>query len=278
MEQYAGFYFICFNKDVEPLEDYLAGSKEYLDVVAAQSSEGMEIIGGTQEYSIQANWKLLVENSVDGYHAESTHATYLDYLMNTNGGLTATRLAGKGYDLGNGHAVIEYSAPWGRPVAQWIPMWGEDGKKEIDQVYDELVGRVGAETAEKIATKNRNMIIFPNLVVNDIMAITVRTFYPTSPNSMMVNGFAMGVVGESDWRREYRLSNFLEFIGPGGFATPDDVEALEQCQNGFKSAANAPWNDISKGMKAAVPSFDDELQMRAFWREWNRRISELEEK
>ena len=206
LEQYAGFYFICFNKDVEPLEDYLAGSKEYLDVVSAQSAHGMEIIGGTQEYSIQANWKLLVENSVDGYHAESTHATYLDYLMNTNGGLTATRLAGKGYDLGNGHAVIEYSAPWGRPVAQWIPMWGEDGKKEIDQVYDELVGRVGAETAEKIATKNRNMIIFPNLVVNDIMAITVRTFYPTSPNSMMVNGFAMGVVGESDWRREYRLS------------------------------------------------------------------------
>lgn len=278
LEQYAGFYFICFNKDVEPLEDYLAGSKEYLDVVSAQSAHGMEIIGGTQEYSIQANWKLLVENSVDGYHAESTHATYLDYLMNTNGGLTATRLAGKGYDLGNGHAVIEYSAPWGRPVAQWIPMWGEDGKKEINEVYDELVGRVGAETAEKIATKNRNMIIFPNLVVNDIMAITVRTFYPTSPNSMMVNGFAMGVVGESDWRREYRLSNFLEFIGPGGFATPDDVEALEQCQNGFKSAANAPWNDISKGMKAAVPSFDDELQMRAFWREWNRRISELEEK
>ena len=278
LEQYAGFYFICFNKDVEPLEDYLAGSKEYLDVVSAQSAQGMEIIGGTQEYSIQANWKLLVENSVDGYHAESTHATYLDYLMNTNGGLTATRLAGKGYDLGNGHAVIEYSAPWGRPVAQWIPMWGEDGKKEINQVYDELVGRVGEETAEKIATKNRNMIIFPNLVVNDIMAITVRTFYPTSPNSMMVNGFAMGVVGESDWRREYRLSNFLEFIGPGGFATPDDVEALEQCQNGFKSAANAPWNDISKGMKAAVPSFDDELQMRAFWREWNRRISEFEEK
>ena len=72
------------------------------------------------------------------------------------------------------------------------------------------------------------------------------------------------------------MSNFLEFIGPGGFATPDDVEALENCQRGFQSAANVPWNDISKGIKAKTPSFDDELQMRAFWREWNRRITESE--
>ncbi|MDX1506584.1 MAG: aromatic ring-hydroxylating dioxygenase subunit alpha, partial [Spongiibacter sp.] len=112
LDSYAGFYFVSFKEDIEPLPDYLAGAKEYLDIVADQSSAGMEIVGGTQEYSIRANWKLLVENSVDGYHAESTHATYLDYLMNTNGSLTATKLAGKGYDLGNGHAVIEYSAPW----------------------------------------------------------------------------------------------------------------------------------------------------------------------
>lgn len=275
-DSYAGFYFVSFNEGIEPLPDYLAGAKEYLDIVAKQSTAGMEIIGGTQEYSIAANWKLLVENSVDGYHAESTHATYLDYLMNTNGSLTATRLAGKGYDLGNGHAVIEYSAPWGRPVAQWIPMWGEDGKKEIDGVYAELVERLGEEKAKQMAGLNRNMIIFPNLVINDIMAITVRTFYPTAPDEMMVNGFALGVKDESDWRREYRLSNFLEFIGPGGFATPDDVEALENCQRGFQSAANVPWNDISKGIKAKTPSFDDELQMRAFWREWNRRITESE--
>lgn len=275
-DQYAGFYFVAFKEEIEPLADYLAGAKDYLDVVANQSAAGMEIIGGTQEYSIGANWKLLVENSVDGYHAEATHATYLDYLMNTNGSLTATRLTGKGYDLGNGHAVIEYSAPWGRPIAQWIPMWGEKGKEELDRVYAELVERLGEEKAKQTATLNRNMIIFPNLVINDIMAITVRTFYPTAPNQMMVNGFALGVSDESDWRREYRLSNFLEFIGPGGFATPDDVEALEQCQMGFQSAANVPWNDISKGIKAKVPSFDDEVQMRAFWREWNRRMTSEE--
>lgn len=277
LDSYAGFYFISFNEEIESLSDYLAGAKDYLDIVAGQSAEGMEIVGGTQEYSIKANWKLLVENSVDGYHAESTHATYLDYLMNTNGGLAGVKLEGLAHDLGNGHAVIEYSAPWGRPIAQWIPMWGESGKQELDAVYKELSERIGEDKAKQTATLNRNMIIFPNLVINDIMAITVRTFYPMTPDTMMVNGFALGVRGESDWRREYRLSNFLEFIGPGGFATPDDVEALEKCQRGFQNSDQVPYNDISKGMLSEVPQFDDELQMRVFWSEWERRIKLAQE-
>ncbi|MCB1666741.1 MAG: aromatic ring-hydroxylating dioxygenase subunit alpha [Porticoccaceae bacterium] len=272
LDSYAGFYFICFDKNAESLSDYLAGAKDYLDLISQQSPEGMVLIGGTQEYSIEANWKLLVENSFDGYHAEATHATYLDYLMNTNGGLTDAKLAGKGYDLGNGHAVIEYSAPWGRPVAQWIPMWGEDGKAEIDAVYAELVERLGEDRAKQTATMNRNMVIFPNLVINDIMAITIRTFYPVKPDSMMINAWALAAEGENEWRRKYRLFNFLEFLGPGGFATPDDVEGLEKCQAGYKAMDMVPWNDISKGMGKKQASFDDELQMRAFWREWDRRL------
>jgi hypothetical protein len=34
----------------------------------------MTIVGGTQEYSMRANWKLLTENSIDGYHALTTQA------------------------------------------------------------------------------------------------------------------------------------------------------------------------------------------------------------
>jgi len=28
------------------------------------------------------------------------------------------------------------------------------------------------------------------------------------------------------------------------------------------------WSDISRGMHRAQPLIDDELQMRAFWRQW----------
>ena len=268
-ERYAGFCFIAFDPAIIPLPDYLAGAKDYLDLIAGHSESGMAIVDGMQEYSIRANWKLLAENSVDGYHAVTTHASYLDYLKNTNGGLTKVALEGRSFALGNGHAVLEYRAPWGRPIAQWVPMFGEQGKHEMEAIFARLVERHGEDKAKRIAHSNRNLLIFPNLVINDIMAITIRTFYPTAPNQMMVNGWALAPNKESELARKYRLYNFLEFLGPGGFATPDDVEALESCQNGFSNAGSAAWSDISKGMGNPEPSYDDELQMRVFWTRWN---------
>ena len=272
-DTHAGFCFVCFDADAPSLFDYLAGAKEILELIASHSDSGMTIVPGAQQYAIRANWKLLAENSVDGYHAVTTHATYLDYLKNMAGGLVPVPLSGRSFDLGNGHAVLEYKAPWGRPIAQWVPMFGEHGKHEMEAIYARLAARVGEEKAKRIATHNRNMIVFPNLVINDIMAITIRTFYPVAPGQMMVNGWALAPNEESEWARKYRLFNFLEFLGPGGFATPDDVEALESCQRGFANAGSASWSDISKGMGSAEPSYDDELQMRVFWTRWNQLVN-----
>jgi p-cumate 2,3-dioxygenase subunit alpha len=270
-DSYRDFYFVCFDADAVSLADYLAGAKEYLDVICDQSDAGMQVLSGTQEYSIRANWKLLTENSIDGYHATTTHASYFDYLMNTTGGFNLDKDAGGvGLDLGNGHAVLEYKAPWGRPVAQWIPAWGDEGKADVAKVMQRLVDKHGQARADRIAKLNRNLFIFPNLVVNDIMAVTIRTYYPQSPDYMVINAWALAPTHESAWARKFRLYNFLEFLGPGGFATPDDAEALEHCQRGFRNAGELAWNDISKGMNQEKPRHDDELQMRAFWTHWNR--------
>lgn len=277
LDRFGDFFFISFAKDGEDLATYLGDAGDWLNLAADQSAKGMTIVGGTQEYAIRGNWKLLAENSVDGYHAASTHSTYLEYLKNANGAMHDTRLAGLGYDLGHGHAVIEYSAPWGRPVANWIPLWGEEGKREIEAIQRELAERLGKERAERIAKLSRNMIIFPNLVVNDVMAMTVRTFWPTAPDYMEVNAWALAPADESEWLRKYRLFNFTEFLGPGGFATPDDVEAIEKCQVGYGAAKEAQYNDISRGMlREGGSAYDDELQMRAFWTEWDRRLQESE--
>ncbi len=272
---YRGLCFVNFDVGACTLEEYLGNAKEYLDLVVDQSAEAMTIISGQQDYAIRANWKLLVENSNDGYHAATTHATYLDYLANTRAIGNEVALKGIGKELGGGHAVLEYTAPWGRPIANWIPPWGEEGRKEMDAIHAKLVELHGQEKADRICFKNRNLLIFPNLVINDIMALTFRTFYPAAPNYMSVTGWALAPAAESEWARKYRLDNFLEFLGPGGFATPDDVEALESCQAGYANSLEngTGWNDISKGMGMDA-SYDDEVQMRSFWKEWNRRVTQ----
>jgi p-cumate 2,3-dioxygenase alpha subunit len=272
-ESYRDLHFVCFDRNAEPLADYLAGAREVLDLIADQSLDGsMRVVKGEQRYSIRANWKLLAENSVDGYHAAPVHKTYLAYLQGTGALLPGTPVvAGRAKALGNGHAVIEYRAPWGRPVAHWAPTFGDAAREEIEAIRAELRERHGAERAERIADWNRNMIIFPNLVVNDIMAVTIRTFSPVRAGEMDVTAWEIAPAEESGERLARRLHSFLEFLGPGGFATPDDVEALDSCQIGF-AADGVEWSDISRGM-TREPRPDDELQMRSFWREWQARMT-----
>ncbi len=281
VDTYRGFIFINFNRDAGELTDYLAGAKEYLDLVCDQSETGMKVSQGLQAYSIRANWKLLVENSYDGYHAVSAHRRYMRFLedtgidikgsMNPRQEVDLGTGAGKGsraLDLGNGHAVIEYESPWGRPIAYWAPSFGESAKGRIEAARRRLEERFGAERAWRISGTSRNLGIFPNLVVNDIMAVTIRTFFPLTPDYLEVNAWSLAPANEHPQDAALRHDNFLTFLGPGGFATPDDIEMLETCQRGFANH-EVEWSDISRGMKSAHPLMSDELQMRAFWRRWN---------
>jgi p-cumate 2,3-dioxygenase alpha subunit len=82
LEEYRGFYFVNFDRNAVSLNEYLADAKTGIDLVVDQAEAGLEIIGGDQQYIINANWKLLAENSADGFHAPTTHSTYISYLEN----------------------------------------------------------------------------------------------------------------------------------------------------------------------------------------------------
>ena len=274
-EAYRGFIFVSFDEHAVPLTEYLAGARDVLDVIVDAADGAAEIIGGAHEYGIEANWKLLVENSIDGYHALPVHETYLKYLariekraaLETGTDDTSVKaIIGKASDLGNGHAMVEYQAPWGRPIAKWSPLFGMAAKDEIAAIRERLRAKHGEERARRMVDLNRNLLIFPNLIINDIMAVVVRTIWPTSASRLLVRAWQLAPESETAGPRERRLEAFLTFLGPGGFATPDDVEALESCQAGF-ACSGVRWNDISRGMNRE-PQTVDELQMRVFWRRW----------
>jgi p-cumate 2,3-dioxygenase alpha subunit len=275
LSAFRGFIFICFDPDAVPLVEYLKEAAGYLSYVADQGPNGMEIVSGAQEYAIDANWKLLLENSIDGYHGVPTHQTYFEYLRSRDGAAPrAIKVGAVGWvnNLGNGHVVGESlgETPWGRPYARWVPGFGEEARGEIEGFQKEIIERLGSERGAVVATGDRNLAIFPNLVINDIMAITVRTFYPKGPGRMSVNSWALAPVGEATSSRSRRLRNYVEFLGPAGFATPDDVEMLESAQRGY---ATGGWNDVSRGMLLEKQSKTEELALRTFWRRWHQMLT-----
>jgi p-cumate 2,3-dioxygenase alpha subunit len=276
LASYRDFWFVSYNPDVEPLEDYLAGAKEYIDLVADQGAEGMRVLPGTHQYACNANWKLMVENSVDGYHGAPLHHTYFAFLASQgddDGAKQLRSVEARAYDLGNGHAVVDYPAPFPRAIARWHPIYGEDAKGELQGIRDELTERCGEERAYRMAETCRNLLIYPNLLLLDVAGLTLRTVWPVRPDFMELTGYALAPHGESPEQTRRRLEGFNLFLGPGGLATPDDVEALEACQEGFAATAE-DYSDISRGMHRDAATVD-ELQMRAFWREWQANMLEL---
>lgn len=271
VSEYRGFVFCTFNPDAVDLPEYLGGAREYIDLVADQSPE-MEVVEGMHEYSMDANWKLFVENSLDGYHLIPLHRTYFDYLKSTEDSYLDPRKPTEARDLGNGHAVITVEGPWARPIARWMPALGEENRPYVEARRAELDERFGTERARRIAMTDRNLLVFPNLIINDIMGIVVRTINPTAAGKTTICQWTMATKGEPESVRAKRLDSYVTFQGPGGLATPDDMEACESCQNGFATASDSPWSDISRGIhkEGTGETFvaSDEIQQRAFWRHW----------
>lgn len=277
LAEHCGFVFISLDPNICDLQTYLADAADVLKLMSEHGEHGMEIVGGTHDYGLAANWKLVQENSADAYHTTSTHSSYLEYVNSRDGARAPVDpkvRSGWARDLGNGHAVIESEGamPWGRPYARWVAGWGEQAREEVEAIERGLIARLGEARGRFIALGDRNTLIFPNLVVNDTLAVTVRTFYPTDVDQVEVTGWALAPIGESASSRDRRMRNFVEFFGPAGFATPDDVEMLELCQEGYRNQHANEWNDISRGMLKEVPAKGDELQMRAFWRQWHRSL------
>jgi p-cumate 2,3-dioxygenase alpha subunit len=278
VDNYRGLYFVSFNPEVEDLVSYLAEAKDYIDLILDQSEEGWRVVPGTQKYSVRANWKMFSLNSLDNYHVRPLHSTFFKYTESLGAGDPPVSppndfpgTQGRALSLRNGHSVdVFQSLTRARPIAHWHPILGEDSKEEIRSRRVRLVEKFGEERAYLMCNTNRLMLVYPNFALHDIAGVSLRYFEPTAPDYMEVTVQTLAPVDESAGLLNRRLENFLSFLGPGGFAHPDDIEAMESAQLGFR-ASGPEWIDASRGMRREGTALD-EIHVRAFWRQWHANV------
>ena len=210
----------------------------------------MKVVAGQQAYSARANWKLLVENSYDGYHGLPTHQRYFTFLadigIDLKGNGVASPARQKAVDLGNGHAVLEYQSAWGRPIAHWVAPFGEHRKPHFERIAAPLRRTLRSRARAAHLRDQPQPRDFSQSRDQRHHGDYVRTFYPISPDYMEVNAWALAPIEESAEDSALRLDNFLTFLGPGGFATPDDVEMLESCQRGFRQSRSGVVRHLAR--------------------------------
>lgn len=275
LEMHEGFVFVSFDPDVPPLIEYLGDAADYLTMIEQQHDGGMTTLPGTQLYGVRGNWKLAVENAMDGYHFSPTHNTFVGYLRES--GFAVSDDDQYAYNLGNGHSLLVLTGHGGRISMIWEPRFGEDERVRTEAHRAEMTQRLGAKRAHYVADESHILFVFPNLLLFDIEGLSIRQLEPIAADSTDVLAWQLVPRHEDPTARALRMKTVVSFIGPGGLATPDDIEAYEAVQRGIEATAGdarteVDYSDMSRGMADEVKGLQgrsiDEGAMRGFWRHW----------
>ncbi|RZO35341.1 MAG: benzoate 1,2-dioxygenase large subunit [Rhodospirillaceae bacterium] len=291
--EYKGFLFGCLDADAASLDDFLDGALPFIDLMADQAPDEMEVLRGESRYIMEANWKLQTENSTDGYHVATVHRNfattvgYRETLAPDSGGemakteasriLSLDKIGSGGYDVGNGH-MINW-ADRGNPEAG--PSWAQRGR--LLQKYPE--GKV-----RWMLERGRTVTVFPNLLLNDVASTCIRVWRPLGVGLTEIETWCIAPKGEAPESRRARIRKYEDFFFPASLAVPDDVRAMEGAHTGSE-ALNNGWNDLALGHKTLMdgadaaaqelgvvplnsnPGREVETPFFAFWREWATRLS-----
>lgn len=239
VESYRGIVFASFDPDVRPLAEHLGNAKAYIDQAVGAGSE----VIGIHDYEYRGNWKLHLENTIDGYHPRYLHRMF------AVAGLWST---GTAHDLGNGHGVLV----WANAEAK-----GRSGSE------------LGLDASETMPDNSRALVIFPNMVLVHIAdLINLRMVIPSANDRTRIYTTALGLRGEPADVRMRRATQLSAAQGPAGVAGADDIELFEALQEGIAAAPDeGMWLDMSRGPKdSPVGDLEDETAMRSCYKEWRR--------
>ncbi len=250
---YRGFIWGSLNEQAEDLSVYLGETKSVIDLLVDQSPQGLEVLRGSSTYTFQANWKLQMENGIDGYHFPIVHASYVMLARRRGDAAKAQMLDVRKlmemqtgcYHFDNGHAMI-----WGDlPSPDWRPHYDQ---REV------LIKRYGDDRFHWMMERMRNLMVFPNVQIMDQASTQIRIFRPISQDETEVKIYCIAPVGESRESRARRLRQYEDFFNASGLGTPDDLAVFEACQMGYKGAFGRYLQPYDRGIGAMIEGADDE--------------------
>jgi len=273
MDTYRGFVFGSIAPDGISLADHLGHARAQIDLFCDLSPLGeIDARGGIHKYSYRGNWKLQIENSMDGYHPNFVHKSFFG-MLGRKGIKTQTRHFGGSSiavarDFGHGHVMLDYRECNRTGQVLNVVQGGEKYRAAMESRYG------AARANEVINSGGTHLLIFPNLVM---IGVQLRVIRPLAPDHTEVYLYPTLLKGVEPELNQWRLRGHESFFGPAGFGAPDDLEMFERMQVGFQNDLD-PWLILSRGMHrerreadgTRVGHVTDEVTQRGIWREWHR--------
>jgi phenylpropionate dioxygenase-like ring-hydroxylating dioxygenase large terminal subunit len=258
---YRGFLFASLSPEGESLAEFLGPAKASLDDFVDRAPEGeLEVMGGVFKHAYNGNWKLMLENHLDGVHPAWVHASSVAVARN------APEPGKPGeehyYDIavrqmrqnGAPESVWEATGIWTTPRGHgYMGDYHDDsrlvaglGNPVFEEYRSALIKEHGAEKADRILRVTLwNTILYPNASFMSQFR-QLRLIHPLAVDRSVVYtySFRMKHAPARMFRDTIAFSNVVN--GTGSWVLTDDLEVYERIQRGFSSGA-VEWAYIGRG-------------------------------
>jgi phenylpropionate dioxygenase-like ring-hydroxylating dioxygenase large terminal subunit len=291
VSRYRGFIFASLAESGPSLEEFLGPAKASFDDFVDRAPGGeLEVAGGVFKHAYNGNWKLMIENHLDGAHPAWVHASSVAVARNAPD-------PGKPGEEHYSDIAVRQMRQNGAPDAVWeaIGMWttprghGYMGDYHDDSrlvtglgnpVFDlyrrKLIQEKGEAEADRILRVTLwNTIVYPNCSFMSQFR-QLRIIHPVAVERSVVYTYSFRMKGAPApmFRDTVAFANVVN--GTGSWVLTDDLEVYERIQRGLSSGA-VDWVYIGRGHGRDVEEPDgtrrgatgtSEVFIRAQMRAW----------
>lgn len=244
VDSYGGFVFASLAAEGVSLEEHLGGATSAIDrLLNLSPTRSIDLRANWMKHQHHANWKMVVENNVDGYHALFTHASVYDAIRPAKVSHVPSKVDVLVRDIGNGHSEIDYSDEY-RKLDEEFVWYGRIPRAKLPKYVEALEQAYGPEQAhDALVVGPPHTLIWPNLFLAEMNIMFVE---PLAPDRTIAWTTAVLIPGQ-DELNERTLRRSEGAMGPAGFLIADDGEIGMRNQAGL--AAESPeWLVLKRGV------------------------------
>jgi phenylpropionate dioxygenase-like ring-hydroxylating dioxygenase large terminal subunit len=288
---YRGFIFASLAPDGDDLQAFLGPARASFDDFVDRAPGGeLEVAGGVFKHAYNGNWKLMIENHLDGAHPAWVHASSVAVARNAPD-------PGKPGEEHYSDIAVRQMRQNGAPDAVWeaIGMWTtarghgymgdyhDDsrlvtglGNPVFDAYRKKLIQEKGEAEADRLLRVTLwNTIVYPNCSFMSQFR-QLRIIHPVAVDRSVVYTYSFRMKGAPApmFRDTVAFANVVN--GTGSWVLTDDLEVYERIQHGLSSGA-VDWVYVGRGHGRDVEEPDgtrrgatgtSEVFIRAQMRAW----------
>ena len=272
LANYRGFVFGSLAVEGPALTDWLGALRTSFDDLVDRAPGGvLEVAGGVFKHSYDGNWKLMLENHLDGIHPNYVHISSVN---------AAREAPAPGQPEKYADIALRQMRQNGAPEAVWeaTGMWTSDwghgymgdyhsdsrlvagmNNPEFAEYRRLLEEGVGKTESERILGVTRwNSIVYPNVSFMSQFR-QLRIVHPLAVDRTVVYcySFRMPKAPPQMFRDTIAFSNVVN--GTASWVLTDDLEVYGRLQRGLR-AKQPQWVTLSRGAGGDLPDVGPTLR------------------